>query len=420
MGVTYTESTLEGIAKTAYTQDEIYDAEQRETAFFKEISKTSDVRYSAENGGTIKFAVQGYGAHGQKMMNELEALPAARPSQVVQGTSNIKEYAGVIQLSKREMELAKGDSVAFAEAKEFEMESLIQQAGKYFNRQAANGDGSGLMTLVNGAQAADTTIEVDDATVFQIGQVLDIYDAATGLIKQADAVVVVDIDMLSATNSIQVDTAVTCDDNAFIYLAGVHDNAATDGKEMLGIPLAADDGTLSATFQGITRTGAGEVPNYRGVTLNAASAPISEELVAQLATRALRMAGVDYVNMNDVYWLFSPEQWRAYASLATPLIRFMPSDNADLNKHFAPSECMGKRVVVDTDLNRTSVYLIKRDALELAEVRKLDWETDLGGTSLKWLSGTTQGVMLLYALRQLIYRKPRHIARLSTLATVSI
>lgn len=419
MGVTSTDSTLDGLAKTAYTQDEIYDAEQREQAFLKEIEKTSDVRYSAEDGGTIKFFVQGYGAHGQKMMNELEALPAARPSQVVQGTSSIKEYAGVAQWSKRMMELSKGDSLAAAEAKEFEMESLIQQAGKYFNRQAANGDGSGLMTLVSGAQSADTTIEVDDASVFQIGQVLDIYDS-TGVTKQADGVVVTDIDMLSATNTITVDTAVTCDDNGEIYLAGVHDNASTDGKEMLGIPLACDDGSLSASFQGIVRTGAGEVPNYRGVTLNAASAPISEELVAQLCTRALRIAGVDYVNMNDCYLLFSPEQWRAYASIATPLIRFMPSDNADLNKHFAPSECMGKRVVVDTDLSRTSVYIVKKDALKLAEVRPLGWESDLGGTSLKWLSGTTQGVMVLYALRQLIYTKVRHIARLSTLASVSI
>lgn len=413
-------TTLAGLAKESYPVDEIADMEQRMTTFMKEVPEGEGLEFSATDGGSFNFPVKAYGAHGQKMLNEQEALPDARASNVVQGKAYVKEYAGVLQFTKRELELAKKNPTSFAEAKMFEMESLIENAYKYFNRQMANGDGSGLMTLVEGAQTADTTIEVDDATVFQIGQVLDIFNAA-GTTKQADAVVVTDIDILSAQHTIDVDTAVTCDDDGQIYLAGVNDNAATDGKEMIGLPLVVDDGTLSATFQNITRTGAGEVPYYRGLTLDASGAPVSTQLIAQLVSRSLRLAGTKFEDSADTCFLLSPEQWRAYAALAIPQHRFNPGDGVDLNKPYTEHVIMGKRAILDTDVDRRSIYIWKKNtAVKKAVATPLDWEEDLGGTSLKWLSGYAQGIMVLYSLCQMYSQAPRDIAAIQNLETVDI
>lgn len=409
-------STLSGIAKELYPDSEIKKLEQLHTAFKKEVEEDTKLNYSSASNGTFKFAVKAYGPHGQKMMNESEALPTARAGNFVQGTSSLKEYAGVLQFTKREMALAQGDPESFADAKTLEMECLIENAQKYFNRQMANGIGTGQITLVNGAQVADTTIEVDDATSFQIGMVIDIFDAA-GTVKQADGIVVTNVDFLSATNTITVDTATTCDDNGIIVIAGVKDNAATDGKEMIGLPLCIDDGTLAAAFQGITRS---TTPNYKGITLNAAAAPISVSLINQLMTRAYRIGQVDFFKDNSSYFLMSPEQWRAYTALSIPQVQFMPSDSPDGNKPISQFSIAGKRVVIDTDVDRTRVYLIKKDAIKLAVAEKLDWEDELGGTDVKWLSGTTQAVLVLYGLQQMYCVNPRELAGLTNLATVSI
>lgn len=411
-------TTLSGLAKELYPLSEIKDMEQRVTAYKMEVDEAEGLEFSAASGGTFKFPVKASGPHGQKMMNEQEALPTARTSNVVQGTAAVKEYAGVLQFTKRELELAKGDAKSFANAKTFEMEGLIEQAHKYFNRQMVAGTGVGTMTLVQGTQTAQTQIEVDDASPFMIGQVLDIWNSA-GTAKQASSIVVTDIDLLSSPNSITVDTTTTCDDNGIITLAGLRDNMATDGKEMFGLSMATDDGTDAATFQGITRTGAGEVPNYRGIEFSVGG-PISVEAINRLCTRSLRMAGTDFVKSNDCYFLFSPEQWRSYASLAVPQVRFQPTDSADFNKPYTQYECMGKRVVIDTDLERTRVYLIKKSAAKLAVAAPLDWEEDLGGTSLKWLSGYAQGIMLLYALMQHFFPAPRDMAALVGLTSVDI
>lgn len=417
--------SLAGLAKEIYPIEEIKDMEQRVTALRKEIEDDNNLKFSAKNDGTFIFPVKASGAHGQKMMNQHEALPKGKPSSIVQGTAIIKEYGGVIEFTKRELELARKNPATFADAKTFEMESLIENAHKYFNRQVANGNGRGVMTTVSGAQSAVTVIPVLDSTPFQIGMVLDIWNVAE-TIKQADSIVIVDIDLGVTGNAmsftVSTPDAVTCDATAHICLAGVLDNATSDGKEMIGLPMVVDDGTLFTSFQGIVRSGAGAVPNYRGLHIDAVNGPLSVALIAQMMSRAFRVAGVQFEQMKDVYWAISPEQWRVYAAQAIPQIRFVPNDPMDLAKSYGEPvhEIAGKRAVLDTDVDRRSAYLIKKDSLKMGIATPLDWEADLGGTTLKWLSGYAQGIMLLYSLQQMFSSAPREIIAAQNLATVAI
>lgn len=415
---------LEGLAKEIYPIEEIKKIEQLVTAFKQEVEETKSLQFSPKNDGSFIFTVKGQGAHGQKMINQREALPRGKPSAFTQGEAVIKEYAGVIEFTKRELELAKKNAATFADAKTSEMESLIENAHKYVNRQIANGNGQGTMTLVQGAQAiGQTVIEVDDATPFQIGMVLDQFDSA-GTTKENENIIVEDIDILSSPNTITLTEAipVAASDNGILCLAGVRDNASADGKEMIGLPLVIDDGTLASSFQGIIRTGAGEVPNYRGISLAAGGGALSVALIAQLMTRAHRIGGVQFDQMSDCYWLLSPEQWRSYAAQAIPQIHFTSDEPLDLAKGYGKPkyEIAGKRAVLDTDVSRTSAYLIRKNAIKMAVATEMDWESDLGGTSLKWLSGYPQGIMLLYALMQFFSESPREVAGITGLASVAI
>lgn len=419
-----TTTALEGAAKEIYPIEAIKELEQRDTSFLKEVDETSELEFSPVEEGSFNFAVMASSAHGQKMINQQEALPRGKPSNVVQGKAFVKEYAGVIEFTKRGLELGKKNPAVYADFKTIEMESLITNAGKYFNRQIANGTGVGTMTLIQGAQAiGQTVIEVDDATPFQIGMVLDFWDSA-GTTKQNDQLVVEDIDIFSSPNTITLTEAlpVASDDNGIICIAGARDNASTDGKEFSGMPLVTDDGTLKTTFQNIIRTGAGETPNYRGISLDASGAPLNENLISQIFTRSKRVASTNFSKISDCYWLISPEQLRAYMARAIPQIHFAPKDKMDLAGSYGEPEqfIAGKRVVEDDDVDRNSAYIIRKTAVKMAVARALDWESDLGGTSLKWLSGYPQGIMLLYALQQFFSESPREAARIYNLASVSI
>jgi len=411
--------TLAGMAKEVYPISDIQKLEAISTDLLKELKTATDLDFSAVDGGSFKFAVKANGPHGQKMMNEKENLATATSSRVVQGKSYVKEYAGVLEFTKRELELAKKNDVkSFAAAKTFEMGGLIENAHKYFNRQAANGDGFGHITLVNGALTGLTTsVVVDDATPFQIGMVIDIWDAA-GTTKQTAAATVMDIEFI-ASQTIVLDVSPTCDNDAIICIAGVMDNAAADGKEMIGLPLVFDDGSTAATFQGIVRTGALEVPNYRGVSL-AVNAPISVDAVNKGFSRAKRITDIDFEKRSDAFWCMSSEQWRSYCSLSVAQVQFSPTDSPDLNNRNATRMLCGKRVVLDNDVSRTSMYLLTPDVMERAIATPLDWESDLGGTSLKWLSGTNMGVMVLYSLQQNFSRNPRAGFELSDITAVNI
>jgi hypothetical protein len=142
-----------------------------------------------------------------------------------------------------------------------EMESLTEDLSKFRNR-VCWGYGSGILALVNGAQAADTTIEVD-APGNVAGSVMGnryIYgDATSGMF----------VAFLDASNNIQgtatvtgtpaagttitVDTAITCDDNAKIVMAQSPTQSSLN-LEPEGILAGIDDGTYVNVYHSLNRT----------------------------------------------------------------------------------------------------------------------------------------------------------------------
>jgi len=142
-----------------------------------------------------------------------------------------------------------------------EMESLTEDMSKLRNR-VCWGYGSGILALVNGAQTADTTIEVDSPGNIA-GSVMGnryIYgDATSGMyvafldssnVVQGTATVT---GVAAAGTSITVDTAITCDDNAKIVIA----QAAAQNSyniEPEGIMAGIDDGTYVGTYHTLSRT----------------------------------------------------------------------------------------------------------------------------------------------------------------------
>lgn len=142
-----------------------------------------------------------------------------------------------------------------------EMDALLESMAFHRNR-VVWGYGSGVLALVNGAQTADTTIEVDspgnvsgslggarfldgDTTS---GMQVSFLDSGNNV--QGTAVIT---GVATNLNSITVDTPITCDDNAKIVIA--QSNAQNSlNQEPEGLLAGIDDGTYVGTYHELSRT----------------------------------------------------------------------------------------------------------------------------------------------------------------------
>jgi len=142
-----------------------------------------------------------------------------------------------------------------------EMEAATEDLAFQRNR-VCWGYGSGILALVNGAQNADTTIEVDspgNVAGSVMGNRYLFGDDTSGMfVAFLDSNNVVQgtgtiTGYSAAGTSITVDTPITCDDNAKIVMA---QNASQNSynKEPEGILAGIDDGTYVGTYHGLSRT----------------------------------------------------------------------------------------------------------------------------------------------------------------------
>lgn len=142
-----------------------------------------------------------------------------------------------------------------------EMDSLLESMSFHRNR-VVWGYGSGILALVNGAQVADQTVEVDSpgnvAGSVGGGRFLD-GDSDSGMyvafldagnnIQATATITAVAGTLLNVTT----DVPVTCDDNAKIVIAQSVTQTSLN-QEPEGLLAGIDDGTYVGTYHGLSRT----------------------------------------------------------------------------------------------------------------------------------------------------------------------
>jgi hypothetical protein len=142
-----------------------------------------------------------------------------------------------------------------------EMESLTESLSFHRNR-VCWGYGSGILALVNGAQTADTTIEVDtpgNVTGSVMGNRYLYGDSVSGMYVafldgsnniQGTATIT---STPAAGTTVTTDTAITCDDNAKIVIAQSTSQTSYN-QEPEGMLAGIDDSTYVDTYHNLSRT----------------------------------------------------------------------------------------------------------------------------------------------------------------------
>ena len=393
--------TISGILKRVYSPEAIEDQQNRQYLTWSKLDTAPGKPTGLGFYGSVLLAGNQEGLGSQNELENLRTSGQQRPEQYV---IKPKILTDTVQFSGLSLEIAKGNESAFANNLTFQTDEALKDAFKELNGQIFR-DGSGLLSLVNGAVVAATTVVVDNAQYFKQYMNLDIFDAATNTIKQVNAAQILDINLV--TNTLTLDGPVTCDDNGFIYRQAVHDGAPVDGKELAGLELAVDDGTVAAVYQGIPRTGAGAYPNWRGIIINAGGVNLSNDLLQRTIMR-MKVAGAAEPNLICAH----PQQTRKYLDVVTPLKRF--DKTKTLDSGYTSLEWNGKAWMEDTDCPDDAIYLLNKSYFRKYEVHGLKLD-DQSGSTLKWNPGFDSFIAYLKYYGNLGSHRPNALARLENL-----
>ena len=219
------------------------------------------------------------GNEAGRSVNENENFELAGDYKPERPTIKVKEYIHPFAFSGRLIELSKSGTQAFSPGAHEIMNDAMERAQSNLNRQFI-GTGTGQLALVVGAVVATTTMIVDEIIPFRRGMKIDAFTAVGGA-KQIDAVVIDSIDV--STNTIELASAESCDNNSILVLSGTLDNAPVDGKEIAGFRKCCDTTTFGASYEGLT---VAANPEWQGNVIAAGGVPVSQDLMQQTVDRA--------------------------------------------------------------------------------------------------------------------------------------
>lgn len=184
-------------------------------------------------------------------------LPTAGYQTHTQITVPLKYLYGRISLTGPAMELAHKNISAFVDSKTSEMDGIVADVTRDFNRQM-HGDGTGVICQCNGAGSGATALILDKQTVgptvayYLQGIPIDIKTTATGGSLEVSGVTVSAVVSDTATAAtVTLGTSSTWSDDSYVFRTG------NQGNEIVGLLGAIDDGGLIATYMGVDRTAAG-------------------------------------------------------------------------------------------------------------------------------------------------------------------
>jgi len=255
--------------------------------------------------------------------------------------------------------------------------------------------------------AGNTDIVVDNGilTHFRRGMFLDFYFGGS---KQVAGAELADVDIPTSTVILKNPLPAGVSDNADIYRESVNDSPPADGKELLGLPIVTDDGSLSTTYLGIDRT---TTFGWDGVTLNAAGVNLSNDLLQRSISRNKILNGGKTPNKI----VSNTQQMRKYLDILTPLKRFDSKGKMDSGDVEVPT-WNGKEWIEDTDCGFSEVYGINTEYISKFELRGLHWDSLGNGDVIKWDNGFDAFVAYAKYYGNVASRMPNAHFRLINLA----
>lgn len=364
-------STAEGYLKELY-KDGITRLSNMEATSLNELK--TDPQGIGGKGAYFTVNV-GANERGTGNISELEALHQANVQETVKGRIQPKIIEHTIRASG--LGISVGDSLdeAVAETLQYQFDEGLINVGKEKNAQLYR-DGTGRLAQVNGAVSGDDDITIDNGvgTHLRVGMYVDVYLSTT---KEVDSKKIIASDPFA--NTIKLESAVTCSDNAWIFREDVTTTSTGSTKEVPGFLNVTDDGTLTSIYEAVDRT----VYNlFDGLTIDANSANLSDDLLQDALSRVLVASGKKPKKL----FMNPAGQFRKYLAFLTPMKTFRNGDKLDSGYTEMPTH-NGMTIIDDSDCGFSDVFLIDTDDVKKFVAKELHWD-DQSGAILKQVDMT--------------------------------
>lgn len=403
---------IDYLLQFAYSNEGVKDLINRSTKTYSALETSS----RAPEGLGFKFAVNTEGNQANLgAINYNQTLPDGGGQQGTNGLILPKESVQVVNLTNYQIQAGKSQSAAFATTITENMDKGIMDHAKDLNQQTYR-SGLGIIAKVNGTVTASASVVVDNGIIthFRPGMKLAFYNGST-LESTGRTVSSVNFNTLTVT----LDSAVTLTDNDNIYrVVGAIDTktgAPTDGKELTGLPMVTDNGTLSTTYEVIDRT---VYSQFNGIALDKASANLSDDMLESLRSNILEQSGTDVTGGSHKIFT-SPRQFRKYMQVTIPQLRFDVDKKLDSAGGKATKTWMDLEWVEDTDCGFDQIYMLDMNDIKKYVLYDIKYEDQFGGGVMKW-NGKDAMVAYSVSMLNIGSEMPNRSAELYNLAYPSV
>ena len=403
---------LTGLAKPILDNG-VIDQEQRLTITYDELP-------------TMPWNIEGKGFYGDahlkrsssfKFANPAESLPQETIEIDRQFRVTTREMFGNVTFTKDFLTRLTGGKASFADYM-FKIEDLLRSQKKNQNQACYIGPRMIRTTVAApGAAAGALSFNATNLQYLFAGMHIDIYDSAASVLVANN----LEIDTFTAgTNTVVLNAStplpVAITANMTIFLHEENLQAGVIGKGFVSIPYQADDGTdYPVDFEELSRV---TFPAWRGNRIDAAGAPLTNDLLQRAQNTLYENSGHDYMTEDYVNFVH-PDSVRRYLQIVLPQKRYLNATKYDSGME-KPNmlEWNGKPIKIDPDVPRRNWYMVNKSHSGKVELYPLGIEKELGNAPMKWKVGFMQGVAVTYFSGNLGNDKPNSTVALLNLFPV--
>jgi len=364
-------SSIAGALKRVY-DDHVEKHQNLTHKAMDEIAK-SLTKYSPGGEGFFG-AINDYGNESVGAINETESFRTIDNENYVQWKVSPKVLVGPIEFSGLSAAAADSDEEAFIgvviDALDMAKERLLKDENRQFF-----GLGTGL--LANPAQNVAsniTSFTVDSVQYLRQNMVIDIFNGST---KTVDSIRINSIDKVNKIIYLASSLGAAIITTDAIVKENIRDNAASDGKEMMGLRGIVDDSTDLTTFQNVNASTNRE---WRARRLNASSGNLTSDLLQRLLDDVSVLGGEEPDTI-----LMHKQQRRKYLDIVVPQKRYM---DGKMDSGFEKLSFNGKDLILDFDCQTDTVYAVTKKKLHKFELEDMSMGKHAGSDSFLRKVGT--------------------------------
>jgi hypothetical protein len=421
--------------------DMITDLFANHTMTYNQFIK-SDRKASVRPGGagyyfaTRQSDIESVGGRG-----EGQYLPEPLKGDGVQGNITPKLIYAVLRLSGLAIEAGKGDVAAFVNAQSDATMSAYRALTVDLNRQCW-GDGYGKLATLS--KVSDTPTSNASWTVtcsndvgvryLRKGMVVDFYTSSGAVDTSACSQRIEEVHPNNKTVEMEPfgNTYRSYHPNATIRAYSAGNGTVASGSqivrqgardtsfatsdtsyEITGMDGLFDDGTLIATFEGITIA---NDPEFKANILSNSS--VNRELSIDLMLAAMDIVPARSAGQVDTIWM-GMGQRRKYFGLLAPDVRYTPGDFLGGYERLAFAQNSQVKIIMDPMCQPNALYMAPINAIKRYELTPIGW----GGfdpNKMHWRQDYDEATMFLRTYTQLGVENRRQLVLLKDLVEPSV